>query len=161
MLLGLGCLTRIACQRELGKFFTWELSVKEDQHLITTGPYSIVRHPSYTGAILISVGSALCHIGPGGWFREGGWLDTVGGRLAAAAWLGYLIAIPTLLVSRTPKEDKVLEEQFGNTWHEYAKKTQYRIVGSRLGHRHSPRGWLEGWNWTMWQRGHGCGMLLV
>ncbi|RKP24956.1 hypothetical protein SYNPS1DRAFT_9231, partial [Syncephalis pseudoplumigaleata] len=39
--------------RELGRFFTFQIGVSKDQHIVKTGPYRYVRHPSYTGAILM------------------------------------------------------------------------------------------------------------
>ncbi|KAI9599402.1 hypothetical protein BDF19DRAFT_428630 [Syncephalis fuscata] len=40
--------------RELGRFFTFKLGVSKDQHIVQSGPYQYVRHPSYTGLILMS-----------------------------------------------------------------------------------------------------------
>ncbi|KAI0772222.1 hypothetical protein BC629DRAFT_746110 [Irpex lacteus] len=66
---------RLASQRSLGSFFTWEKAVKKDQELITTGPYAVVRHPSYTGMILVTAGTLLCHFGPGAWLRQSSLLE--------------------------------------------------------------------------------------
>jgi len=132
-LLGMACFwlgshARVAAFRELGRFFTFELSLKDDQHLVTTGPYAWVRHPSYTGKILVAVGTFLCHIGPGSWARECGWLDTVGGKVFFALWLGYTALVPTLMIQRTKIEDEVLRKQYGGEWDRWAKKTPYRLI---------------------------------
>ena len=37
----------------------WTIEVTPDQKLVTTGPYSHVRHPMYSGGILIFIGAAL------------------------------------------------------------------------------------------------------
>jgi protein-S-isoprenylcysteine O-methyltransferase Ste14 len=39
--------------RELGRFFTFKLGVSKDQKIVQTGPYHYIRHPSYTGLILM------------------------------------------------------------------------------------------------------------
>ncbi len=44
----------------LGRFFTVNVAIAEDHQLITTGPYRYVRHPSYTGTLMIFLGFGLC-----------------------------------------------------------------------------------------------------
>lgn len=41
--------------RELGRFFTWHITVQPDQKVVKTGPYSFVRHPGYSGALFMYV----------------------------------------------------------------------------------------------------------
>ena len=36
----------------LGRWFSWNVRVQEGQKLVRSGPYRLVRHPSYTGAML-------------------------------------------------------------------------------------------------------------
>jgi protein-S-isoprenylcysteine O-methyltransferase len=43
----------------LGGWFTLEVGVKPAQRLVQEGPYRLIRHPSYAGALLAFVGSAL------------------------------------------------------------------------------------------------------
>ena len=45
--------------RHLGRFFTVDVAVADDQHVVDTGPYRLVRHPSYTGLLLQFAGWAL------------------------------------------------------------------------------------------------------
>lgn len=47
----IGGAIRIACYRELGRLFTYELTIREKHRLVTSGPYSIVRHPSYSKSL--------------------------------------------------------------------------------------------------------------
>ena len=58
-----GGLTRVWCHRTLGRFFTWEMSVRADHRLVTVEPYSLVRHPSYAGWLLLMAGSFLLLFG--------------------------------------------------------------------------------------------------
>src|SRR5262245_49375483 len=44
----------------LGRYFTVDVRVAEHQHVVDTGPYRLIRHPSYTGAFLQFFGLALC-----------------------------------------------------------------------------------------------------
>lgn len=46
----------------LGPWFTWNVTVQAGQQLVSRGPYRLVRHPSYTGALITFVAScALLH----------------------------------------------------------------------------------------------------
>jgi len=44
----------------LGRFFTVDVSISSEHKLIDSGPYRYVRHPSYTGALLIFIGLGFC-----------------------------------------------------------------------------------------------------
>jgi protein-S-isoprenylcysteine O-methyltransferase len=44
----------------LGRFFTVNVAIHSGHEVIDTGPYSRVRHPSYTGALLAFLGLGLC-----------------------------------------------------------------------------------------------------
>jgi protein-S-isoprenylcysteine O-methyltransferase len=43
----------------LGRFFTVDVAIATDHRLIDSGPYRHVRHPSYTGALLVFLGIGL------------------------------------------------------------------------------------------------------
>ncbi len=65
VLLGAASLLRRHCWRMLGGSFTGDVRASGDQEIVTRGAYAILRHPSYTGGILmyIGMGTAL-----GSWF---------------------------------------------------------------------------------------------
>ena len=123
-----GAILRLACYRTLGRFFTWELSIKKGHVLVTKGPYSVVRHPSYTAITMIGVGVVLCHFSPGSWYAECiGW-DTWASRIFSAGWAVWCLLIPCLLMGRVNMEDDVLRQEFGDEWETYAQKTPYRLI---------------------------------
>lgn len=43
----------------LGRWFTWNVTVQAGQPLITGGPYRLIRHPSYTGAMIVFVAGCV------------------------------------------------------------------------------------------------------
>ncbi len=58
-LLVLGLALRWYAIIHLGRFFTTNVAIAKDHHLIDTGPYRFVRHPSYTGSLLAVLGFSL------------------------------------------------------------------------------------------------------
>lgn len=44
----------------LGRFFTTNVAIAADHRVIDTGPYRWIRHPSYTGGLLLILGYGLC-----------------------------------------------------------------------------------------------------
>ncbi|HJP60500.1 MAG TPA: isoprenylcysteine carboxylmethyltransferase family protein [Gemmatimonadaceae bacterium] len=55
----LGSLLRRYCWRTLGDYFTGDVRARVNQPVIRTGPYRLVRHPSYTGGIMMFSGIGL------------------------------------------------------------------------------------------------------
>ena len=51
--------------RQLGRFFVFEASIQKDHELIVSGPYSVVRHPSYTGFFMVAGGWFLWNLSKG------------------------------------------------------------------------------------------------
>jgi protein-S-isoprenylcysteine O-methyltransferase Ste14 len=47
--------------RTLGRFFTVTVDVADDHRVVDGGPYALVRHPSYTGMLVVylGIGAAL------------------------------------------------------------------------------------------------------
>ena len=56
----IGFIIRWAAIVQLGKMFTVDVSISNAHILKTKGFYSVVRHPSYLGLIIIIAGIALC-----------------------------------------------------------------------------------------------------
>ena len=95
----------------LGKNLTISISTRAGHSLITGGPFSWVRHPLYVGGMIESLGVCLL---------LSNWVVAL---CAGAFWA--LVAI------RTPLEEQVLRETFGEA---------YDIYCARVG-RFLPRFW--------------------
>jgi protein-S-isoprenylcysteine O-methyltransferase Ste14 len=54
-----GSLLRRHCWRTLGEHFTGDVQARVDQPVITCGAYRWVRHPSYTGGIVMFAGIGI------------------------------------------------------------------------------------------------------
>lgn len=121
-----GSLLRVRCYRILHKLFTFELSIQKNHALITSGPYSVVRHPSYAGAIIAGVGFVLCHLSPGSWVIECSGLTSPRGILGI--WVTGLSIAFSALIPRMRKEDGMLRSKFGKEWEEWANRVRYRLV---------------------------------
>lgn len=96
--------------RYLGRWFTVNVAIADDQPLIQTGPYALVRHPSYTGALMAFLGFALCL-----------------GNLGALAVV--VIASVGVFSWRIHIEEKVLAQAFGARWQSYCAHTRRLIPG--------------------------------
>jgi protein-S-isoprenylcysteine O-methyltransferase Ste14 len=81
--------------------------VEKDQQVISTGPYSLVRHPLYTGVLLIFIFSPLA----------------LGSFWALIAF----IPLPVLVILRIFNEEKVLSLQLPG-YKEYMQKVKYRLI---------------------------------
>lgn len=123
-----GASLRLECYRTLGRHFTFELSLRKDQALITHGPYSIVRHPSYIGTMSVTTGMVLCQLGSGSWLSQCGAFNYTVGIVAALVWALILKSVDVMLLARISKEDAVLRKEFGVQWDSWAKKTPYKLI---------------------------------
>jgi protein-S-isoprenylcysteine O-methyltransferase Ste14 len=83
------------------------IEVDTEQHVISTGPYALVRHPMYIGALVMLVGVPL----------------------ALGSWWGLFTIIPITLVIvwRLLDEEKLLAKNLLG-YSEYRKKVRYRLV---------------------------------
>ncbi|KAI0060188.1 hypothetical protein BV25DRAFT_991099 [Artomyces pyxidatus] len=123
----LGATIRRLCFRELGKLFTYELAIRDKHKLVTSGPYSIVRHPSYTGVALVHGGMTACFLAKGMWLTESRFMQTVIGWIAATIWASVL-AFVTFVILRARQEDAMLHKEFGKEWEAYSKRVPCRYI---------------------------------
>jgi protein-S-isoprenylcysteine O-methyltransferase Ste14 len=103
-----GVILRSYSIKILGRHFTPTVQLQKDHTLITFGPYSVIRHPSYLGALLAIVGIAI-------------FFNSLAG--AAAAFVAMMIAYTI----RIDVEEKALSSLFGNIYTNYQKKTKKLI----------------------------------
>ena len=75
--------------------------------LITSGPFSLVRHPLYTGVALLVLPWV-------GFFFN--------------TWLGALIGIVMYIASRiySPREEELLSNNYGSAWDEYCRTVKIK-----------------------------------
>ncbi|KAJ7766566.1 hypothetical protein DFH07DRAFT_915952 [Mycena maculata] len=125
-----GTCIRLYCYRRLRTLFTFQLSIRENHNLITTGLYSIIRHPSYTGGVLAGVGVTLCHLAPGSWLVE-----CSGFVRPGESWVYKVVPIWVVglslaflgLGTRIRKEDQMLRKRFGREWEVWAERVPYKV----------------------------------
>ncbi|KAK7453409.1 hypothetical protein VKT23_011674 [Stygiomarasmius scandens] len=123
-----GGLLRWYCYRALGKMFTYEVSVQHNHQLITTGPYTVVRHPAYAGVWMIIAGIFIWHPSPGSWVAESGVMRTIGGKLCAGVCATWLLTLGTGGTIRTKTEDTILSQEFGQLWSSWAQRVPYMLI---------------------------------
>jgi protein-S-isoprenylcysteine O-methyltransferase Ste14 len=92
----------------LGRYFSGMIGVQKEQKVVDTGPYSLIRHPSYTGALIFYVGMGLS-------------------MQSWAAALAAIIVFGIVYGYRIFAEEKVLVNELGNNYVEYKKRTK-RII---------------------------------
>ncbi|MBQ4505991.1 MAG: isoprenylcysteine carboxylmethyltransferase family protein [Firmicutes bacterium] len=83
------------------------VEVQEDQKLVDTGLYGVVRHPMYSATILLFLSMPL----------------VLGSALSLAIMLFYI----PIIVSRIRGEEELLEREFPG-YREYEERVRYRLI---------------------------------
>jgi len=99
-LLGLGF--AVWARVHLGKYWSGLPAIRVDHKLIRTGPYSLVRHPIYTGILFAIVGTAIIFGEP----------------------LGLIVFFLILVIYlwKIRVEEKYLQDEFGEDYARYKKE---------------------------------------
>lgn len=119
---------RLACYRALGRHFTFVLSLKVDHKLVTSGPYSIVRHPGYAACTVHFGATLVTELGRGSWLYEGGFLRYTGVKAFIVLWAGSMIFASLVFLRRTREEDELLRKEFPAEWDRWARQTPYVLI---------------------------------
>ena len=99
-----GILVRFSAKKTLGRFFVAALVVQDGHHVVTRGPYAVVRHPGYAGMMLVLLGLALAS--------------------ANVATIVILVAVPLVIILRAiPSEEALLEQALGREYTRYSTRT--------------------------------------
>ena len=91
----------------LGRYFTPRVIVAAGQSVVETGPYRLIRHPSYTGALLTLLGVLMC----------------------ATNWLSlacFVLAVPGFAY-RIAVEERALAGGIGPPYRDYMRRTKRLI----------------------------------
>ncbi|KAI9070312.1 ICMT-domain-containing protein [Trametes sanguinea] len=128
VLLVSGATLRKVCYNTLGRYFTYQLAILKDHRLVTWGPYSVVRHPSYTAFIIVCAGMLVTEFAPGGWLMESGVLDALWAKAVMATWVAYVTFVVIIVVKRVPIEDELMKKAFGEEWENWSRKTRYALL---------------------------------
>ncbi len=102
MLTGLGL--RIWANQTLGRFYTSTLRIAERQRIIRQGAYKFLRHPGYSGALLMWAGAGA----------------------ATANWIVIAIIVLMMVASyhyRIISEEAMLHAKFGEEYQAYMART--------------------------------------
>lgn len=92
----------------LGRFFRTTIEVESDQRVIESGPYRLIRHPAYSGILLLFLGYGL----------------------TAQNWIALIITIvfPTFaLLYRIGIEEEALAARLGEVYRGYQRRTKRLI----------------------------------
>ena len=93
----------------LGRFFSSVLGTQQKQKVIDNGPYHYVRHPSYTGVLLLQVGIGL---------SVQSWGAILIVFLIYGLAFGYRIHV----------EEKILVAELGESYTLYMRRTKKRLI---------------------------------
>ncbi|GJJ06121.1 hypothetical protein Clacol_000310 [Clathrus columnatus] len=125
----LGSIIRLWCFRTLGRFFTLELVIRPDHKIVQSGPYAIVRHPSYTGALVRMIGKVLLVFSPQSFPVACGLMRSFNLILGIVIiWSLYTLFTFVVPFRRIPHEEAILHKHFGKEWENYERRVPYKLV---------------------------------
>jgi protein-S-isoprenylcysteine O-methyltransferase Ste14 len=109
-LMAMGTALRYWSVLTLGRFFTVTVDVGADHELVESGPYALLRHPSYTGMLVVYLGTGVA---------LDSWLSVVAAVLVPAA----------AVVNRIAHEERLLRQQLGASYASYQGRTKRLVPG--------------------------------
>jgi len=104
-LMAVGLMLRWWSVIHLGRFFTVNVAVAADQHVVESGPYRWIRHPAYAGMLLVVTGIGVCF-----------------GNVVSM--LVILLPMLLLVVKRMRIEEEALANSLGDAYRGYMARTK-------------------------------------
>lgn len=106
-----GALVVLKAKADLGKYHTWAGHLLCSTKMVTKGIYAFIRHPIYTGIYLFIIGAITLSINnhPFSFY-------------SATMIIIFVIFIAIFLAMASLKENKFLEEKFGDAFITYKKQ---------------------------------------
>jgi len=108
--MGAALALRVWAIRSLGRYFKYVVEIQEGHEVVETGPYRLIRHPSYTGMIGASFGAGLA---------LGNWLSPV--AFGGATLIGFTV--------RLLSEERTLSATLGEPYSDYMRRTKRLVPG--------------------------------
>jgi protein-S-isoprenylcysteine O-methyltransferase Ste14 len=102
----LGLALAIWARVYIGRNWGMPMSEKADPELVTTGPYSVIRHPIYSGIILAMIGTALA---------------------VSLYWLTAVALVGAYFLYSATMEERYMTEVFPDAYPRYKKSTKMLI----------------------------------
>jgi protein-S-isoprenylcysteine O-methyltransferase len=106
----LGLVLRVWAIRTLGRYFRRSVTIEQEHALIASGPYRLLRHPSYTGTLLIGFG-----------------LGVATGNLASL--VGFFLIPLGGILPRIVVEERALAQSLGEEYTRYRARTSRLVPG--------------------------------
>ena len=103
-----GIALRVWANRVLGAYYTRTLRIQSGQRVVRAGPYRLIRHPGYAGALLM-------------------WLGAV---LATRNWITLLVvgvSVTAVYLYRIATEERMLASALGGDYRAYMADTK-RVI---------------------------------
>ena len=103
----IGCCFAVWARVVLGRNWSGSVTVKENHVLVTRGPYRWVRHPIYSGVLLLLLGTVI-----------------VAGTVVTGMYV-VVVALALWLKMRT--EESFMQETFGERYRDYRQHVKALI----------------------------------
>lgn len=110
LVMWVGIVLRLWAIQVLGRFFRGVVHVQADHEVVTDGPYRVLRHPAYSGAMVAVLGLGLAY----------------GNPVSLVLLVGCTLVG---VVYRIRVEEKVLTTALGNAYASYAAGTSRLVPG--------------------------------
>ena len=103
----MGLVVAVWARTIIGRNWSGYVSLKENHELVTSGPYSVIRHPIYTGFLLMIIGTAIYY--------------------ASVLALIYFVIDASIFLWRAKREEALMIKTFGKKYQDYMKRTKALI----------------------------------